>query len=133
MILMQMTKPQSTENVEHKLRNVVLDILNRLPHSEVLRPFVQDLLKVALQVLTQDNEDNAIVAIRIIFDLLRNFRPTIETDVQPFLDFVGGIYTNFPSTVSFFFNNASIAGNGNSGMRLICCIIFLQLSHVLQL
>lgn len=116
MILTQMTKPQMTENVEHKLRNVVVDILNRLPHSEVLRPFVQDLLKVSLQVLTQDNEDNALVAIRIIFDLLRNFRPTLETEVQPFLDFVGAIYLNFPSTVSFFFSNSSVSGDGNSVM-----------------
>ncbi|CAA6673494.1 unnamed protein product [Spirodela intermedia] len=96
MILTQTTKPQMTENVEHKLRNVVVDILNRLPHSEVLRPFVQDLLKVSLQVLTQDNEDNALVAIRIIFDLLRNFRPTLEAEVQPFLDFCWGYLPQFP-------------------------------------
>ncbi|XP_078446328.1 phosphatidylinositol 3- and 4-kinase family protein with FAT domain-containing protein isoform X2 [Wolffia australiana] len=115
MILTQMTKPQTTENLEHKLRNVVVDILNRLPHSEVLRPFVQDLLKVSLQVLTQDNEDNALVAIRIIFDLLRNFRPTQDNEVQPFLDFVGAIYNNFPSTVSFFFSNSAVAGDGNLG------------------
>lgn len=118
LILTQMTKPQTTENVEHKLRNVVVEILNRLPHSEVLRPFVQDLLKVSLQVLTQDNEDNALIAIRIIFDLLRNFRPTLEGEVQPFLDFVCTIYQNFPSTVSYFFSNPAAVGGaaGNTGM-----------------
>ncbi|EHA8588761.1 hypothetical protein COCNU_scaffold006566G000100 [Cocos nucifera] len=104
-ILAQLTTPQLTENAEHKLRNVVVEILNRLPHSEVLRPFVQDLLKLSLQVLTHDNEDNALISIRIIFDLLRNFRPTVEAEVQPFLDFVGTIYRNFPSTVAHFFGN----------------------------
>ncbi|XP_038988658.1 transformation/transcription domain-associated protein-like isoform X2 [Phoenix dactylifera] len=104
-ILTQLTTPQLTENAEHKLRNVVVEILNRLPHSEVLRPFIQDLLKLSLQVLTHDNEDNALISIRIIFDLLRNFRPTVEAEVQPFLDFVGTIYRNFPSTVAHFFGN----------------------------
>ncbi|XP_020600148.1 LOW QUALITY PROTEIN: transformation/transcription domain-associated protein-like [Phalaenopsis equestris] len=102
-ILTHITTPQMTENVEHKLRNVVVEILNRLPHSEVLRPFVQDLLKLSLQVLTQDNEDNALISIRIIFDLLRNFRPTVESEVQPFIDFVCAIYQSFPSTVKYFF------------------------------
>ncbi|KAK9039755.1 hypothetical protein V6N11_014947 [Hibiscus sabdariffa] len=107
-ILLQTTKPQFTDNPEHKLRNIVVEILNRLPHSEVLRPFVQDLLKVAMQVLTTDNEENGFICIRIIFDLLRNFRPTLENEVQPFLDFVCKIYQNFRLTVSHFFDNAAV-------------------------
>ncbi|CAH8274165.1 unnamed protein product [Arabidopsis lyrata] len=107
-ILLQITKPQFTDNIEHKLRNIVVEILNRLPHSEVLRPFVQDLLKVAMQVLTTDNEENGLICIRIIFDLLRNFRPTLENEVQPFLDFVCKIYQNFRLTVSHFFENVKI-------------------------
>ncbi|KAM6591803.1 hypothetical protein CsatA_014408 [Cannabis sativa] len=109
-ILLQITKPQFVDNPEHKLRNVVVEILNRLPHSEVLRPFVQELLKVALQVLTTDNEENALISVRIIFDLLRNFRPTLEAEVQPFLDFVCKIYQNFKSTVSHFFDNVAVVG-----------------------
>lgn len=106
-ILLQITKPQFTDNPEHKLRNIVVEILNRLPHSEVLRPFVQDLLKVAMQVLTTDNEENGLICIRIIFDLLRNFRPTLENEVQPFLDFVCKIYQNFRLTVGHFFENGA--------------------------
>ncbi|KAJ9172678.1 hypothetical protein P3X46_015891 [Hevea brasiliensis] len=106
-ILLQITKPQFIDNPEHKLRNIVVEILNRLPHSEVLRPFVQDLLKVAMQVLTTDNEENGLICIRIIFDLLRNFRPSLENEVQPFLDFVCKIYHNFKSTVSHFFDNVT--------------------------
>ncbi|KAG2376186.1 uncharacterized protein HKW66_Vig0156600 [Vigna angularis] len=109
-ILLQITKPQFVDNPEHKLRNIVVEILNRLPHSEVLRPFVQDLLKVAMQVLTTDNEENGLICIRIIFDLLRNFRPTLENEVQPFLDFVCKIYQNFKLTVSHFFDNMAMIG-----------------------
>lgn len=107
-ILLQITKPQFVDNPEHKLRNIVVEILNRLPHSEVLRPFVQDLLKVAMQVLTTDNEENGLICIRIIFDLLRNFRPTLANEVQPFLDFVCKIYQNFKLTVGHFFENMAM-------------------------
>ncbi|KAJ3683868.1 hypothetical protein LUZ60_014095 [Juncus effusus] len=107
-ILNQLTTPQFIETPEHKLRNVVVEILNRLPHSEVLRPFVQDLLKLSLSVLTRDNEENALVSVRIVFDLLRNFRPTVESEVQPFLDFVVSIYRNFPDTVAHFFSQNAL-------------------------
>jgi len=32
-LVTQITKPQMIDNVEHKLRNVVIGILNRLPYS----------------------------------------------------------------------------------------------------
>ncbi|XP_049383285.1 uncharacterized protein LOC125847672 isoform X2 [Solanum stenotomum] len=108
-VLYQITKPQFSDNPEHKLRNIVIEILNRLPHSEVLRPFVQELLKVAMHVLTTDNEENGLICIRIIFDLLRNFRPSLENEVQPFLDFVCKIYQNFRATVSYFFESGAMA------------------------
>ncbi|XP_031475658.1 uncharacterized protein LOC116247605 isoform X2 [Nymphaea colorata] len=107
-VLTHLTKPQFSDSIEHKVRNVVVEVLNRLPHSEVLRPFVQDLLKVAMQVLTLDNEENGLICMRIIFDLLRNFRPTLEAEVQPFLDFVCKIYQNFESTVSYFFEEMNV-------------------------
>ncbi|KAG8383733.1 hypothetical protein BUALT_Bualt04G0044600 [Buddleja alternifolia] len=107
-ILYHITKPQPTDSPEHKLRNIIIEILNRLPHSEVLRPFVQELLKVAMHVLTTDNEENGLICIRIIFDLLRNFRPSLETEVQPFLDFVCKIYQNFRATVSYFFESGAM-------------------------
>ncbi|XXG86133.1 hypothetical protein AAC387_Pa11g1088 [Persea americana] len=114
-ILVQMTTPQLCDNTEHKLRNVIVEILNRLPHSEVLRPFVQELLKVAMTVLTADNEENGLICIRIIFDLLRNFRPSLEADVQPFLDFVCRIYQNFRATVAYFFESNAACGGGDGG------------------
>lgn len=98
-VLTQLTKPQFSDSIEHKVRNVVVEVLNRLPHSEVLRPFVQDLLKVAMHVLTLDNEENGLICMRIIFDLLRNFRPTLEAEVQPFHDFVCKV----GPTLLFFF------------------------------
>ena len=87
-LLTQHTKPQTTDSIEHKLRNVIIEILNRLPHSEVIKPFLQDLLKLLMHILTTDNEENGLICLRIIFDLHRSFRPALEPEVQPFLEFV---------------------------------------------
>ncbi|XP_047320592.1 transformation/transcription domain-associated protein-like [Impatiens glandulifera] len=107
-IMYHITSPQSVDNPEHKLRNIVLEILNRLPHSEAIRPFVQELMKIAMHVLTIDNEENGLICIRIIFDLLRNFRPTSESEIQPLFDFVCKIYHNFGSTVSYIFESSEV-------------------------
>ncbi len=77
---------------EQKLRNLVLEILNRLPHNDVLRTIVPDLLKLAMAVMQQDNEENALICLRIIFDLHKNFRPTLQEHVPPFLQFVQKVF-----------------------------------------
>eukprot|EP00897_Mesotaenium_endlicherianum_P005503 jgi/Mesen1/4981/ME000248S04265 len=102
-VLTQITKPQLTDSADHKVRNVILEILNRLPHNEVLRPYVFDLLKLSHAVMASDNEENGIIALRIMFDLHKNFRPSLENEVQLFLDYVNKAYQNFKATVSYFF------------------------------
>ncbi|MFS8034740.1 hypothetical protein Hanom_Chr17g01584771 [Helianthus anomalus] len=61
-----------------------------------------------MHVLTTGNEEKHLIFIWIIFDLLRNFRPTQETEVQPFLDFMCKIYQNFRLTVSHFLESRAL-------------------------
>ena len=79
---------------EQKLRNVLLEILNRLPHNETLRQYVADLLTLSMHILNTDNEENSLICLRIIFDLHKNYRPTLDAYAQPFLNFVRTLYTN---------------------------------------
>eukprot|EP00958_Prasinococcus_capsulatus_P028071 scaffold6247_cov416-Prasinococcus_capsulatus_cf.AAC.17 len=104
------TKPQRTDNNENKLRSVLLEILNRLPQNDVLKPYVQELLETCMQALRTDNEDNAITCLRVIFDLHKNYRPSLEREVQPFLDFVCNIYKGFADTVTYFFGTEELEG-----------------------
>jgi len=59
---------------EHKLRNIILEIFNRIPHTEQLSEWVPQLLKLAMRQLQLENEENAIICLRIIIDLHKNFR-----------------------------------------------------------
>lgn len=78
---------------------VLLEILNRVPTTEVLRPFAPDLLKLCMHLLHSDDENNAVIALHIILDLHKTYRAQrpqqgpLEPDVQPFLDFVKQVNT----------------------------------------
>jgi transformation/transcription domain-associated protein len=66
--------PQFVDGPEQKLRNILLEILNRLHNNELLRPYVQNLLKLAMFLLEVENEENAVICLRIIIDLHKNYR-----------------------------------------------------------
>jgi transformation/transcription domain-associated protein len=102
--LLRQGAPQFVEGPEQKVRNTVLDILNRLPTTAALQPYAANLLKLSMFLLEVENEDNAVICLRIIIDLHKNYRPMLEGDVQPFLDIVQKIYSDLPATVATVFS-----------------------------
>lgn len=73
------------DNKINKFRHVILEILHRLPNNEVLKPHVQEVLLLVMSVVDSDNEDNAIQGLRVVFDLQKNYRPQLESEVPRFL------------------------------------------------
>ena len=104
--------PTMLEDSNHTLRNVTLEVLNRLPNNERLKPYMHKLLSMCSHVLSVDNEENALIALRIIFDLHKNYRPLLDSKVQPFLDLVRTLYASVPKTVERVF-----VRNSNSHSR----------------
>ena len=79
--------------------------MNRLPsqsptQNEYLRPYVAELIRLAGALLEHDNELNAVICLRIIFELHKNYRPMLQNEVQPFLDYVQKIYRELPGTMT---------------------------------
>ena len=98
-ILTKHTSPTMEDNETNALRHVVYEILNRLPFNEVLRPYESELLDLALESLREENEKNALLCLRVIFDLHRNFRPTMDKRVEPFIRFVHDVYEGSGVTI----------------------------------
>ena len=115
---------QLEDNVEHKTRKQVLEMLNKLPHNEHLRPHDKTVLGIATAALKVENEENALVCLRVIFDLHRNFRPSLEFEVEPFLQFVRDVYENVEATVTSTFEStdASKKKDANKEPPLPCSI-----------
>ncbi|OWZ21835.1 Phosphatidylinositol kinase [Phytophthora megakarya] len=91
--------PQLRATTQNRCRKVLLQILNRLPSNETLRPYVTQLLQLLMEVLQKDNEDNALIALKTLFDLHRNYRPALRNEVQPFLELVQLMYKNLQTTM----------------------------------
>lgn len=117
-VLCQTTTPQSEDNSINRTRSIILEILNRLPPNEILQGRLLDVFSLAMEVLQKDNEENAVAAIHIIFELHKNFRRALVSQVQPFLTFVRGLYEAFPTTVTELLLKPPAAHTQTSGRRL---------------
>ncbi|KAJ3224028.1 hypothetical protein HK099_000354 [Clydaea vesicula] len=71
---------QSEEPVQ-KVRLLILEIITRLPNLEIMRQYVKELMDILLKILKEDNEDNAVVCLKIITDLHKNFKGYMEKTV----------------------------------------------------
>ena len=91
------TTPQLEDNTENKVRHSLLEIFNKFPNNETLKPYVYEIMILSLKVLADDNEENAIIALKVIFDLHKSFRPSLEQYIIPFLDIVSRLYANMPA------------------------------------
>lgn len=69
------------------MRKQILEMIHRLPVSEIVRPYVKSILALMLKLLRTDNEDNVLVCLRIIIDLHKQYRPTFHPEVSCVISF----------------------------------------------
>ena len=101
------------------LRTLLLETLTKCPRNAILRPYATQYLSLMMDVLVKDYEENALMAVRMVFDLHKNFRggaatggggggggagggsggPDVERGVQPFLDYVAMTYRHLGAAV----------------------------------
>ncbi|KAJ1929691.1 transcription-associated protein 1 [Tieghemiomyces parasiticus] len=84
---------------EQRLRHTALEILQRFPPSEALRPHASDLAALTLDVIRTDNEENTLLALKVLVELHRAFKAAVEEHIQPFLDLVRDMYRQAGATV----------------------------------
>ncbi|KAJ2606540.1 transcription-associated protein 1 [Coemansia sp. RSA 1722] len=93
--LLLKTPPVFVSSVpEQKLRSTLLEIIQRIPHSEVFRPVVLEVVTTLLKLVKVENEENAVVCLKIIYELHRMYRQLLESIALPFLDLAAEIYRN---------------------------------------
>jgi transformation/transcription domain-associated protein len=82
-----------------------LEIIHRFPYNDSLKVFAVELMKVLLNVLVQDNEENAVVSLKIIVDLHKNYTVLMKDYVQQFMEIVKEMYKNMPVAVTSQFGD----------------------------
>jgi transformation/transcription domain-associated protein len=87
------------EQDQQKLRHMLLEIIQRLPHNESLRSWADGIMSLMLWLLRVENEDNGVVCIKIIIDHNRTFKEEVESHVKTFLELVKEMYGNLRAVV----------------------------------
>jgi len=91
--------PHFVDSKQHRLRNTILEILSRLPTTDVFKPYAANVHHMVLNLIPQDNEDNVIVCLRILLDLHRSYRPQFESEAAKFFEIVQRVYAELQSAV----------------------------------
>ncbi len=91
------------------MRHTTLETIQRLPQHEMVKEYAKSLMDCMMAVLQDDNEENAVTALKIIIDLHRSYKQVLEEHVQPFLELVQKFYRGMGQTVQEVFGDESNA------------------------
>ena len=84
------------EQHAHQVRKLILEIIQRLPANDHLKPHISQILSMAFDLLKLENEENVAVCLKIIIELHKQFRPPHSHEITLFLQFVKNIYNELP-------------------------------------
>ncbi|WVR08546.1 hypothetical protein IAU60_005601 [Kwoniella sp. DSM 27419] len=94
------------DNIEQRYRHTLLAFLQRLPHTEPFRQHMRSVMDLCVKLLKLENEENALLCIKIMIDGLRSNKEQMEPYVEPFLDLVKQMYANTKAVVEKEFGPA---------------------------
>ncbi|EJU06480.1 hypothetical protein DACRYDRAFT_19621 [Dacryopinax primogenitus] len=82
------------DSSEQKLRHAVLDLIHRLPHNDAFMQYANEVMQLLIKLLRVDNEDIGTACIKLVIDITRMYKLTIETNMGEFLKVVHEMYRN---------------------------------------
>ncbi|XP_058058029.1 transcription-associated protein 1 isoform X2 [Anopheles bellator] len=85
-----------TEFSMQQVRKLILEMIHRLPHSEHVRQYVKPIIVLIIKLLHTENEENVLVCLRILIDIIKQYRPQFQTEILDFLAYLKKIYTDLP-------------------------------------
>lgn len=102
--ILQEGEPQFISELNlQQVRKIILEMIHRLPTSELIRPHVKQIIVLAIKLLQTDNEENVLVCLRIIIDIHKQYRPPFHPEIQDFLSYVKTIYSDLPKHLTTMF------------------------------
>ncbi|THZ79830.1 hypothetical protein D6C85_00283 [Aureobasidium pullulans] len=101
---------------EQRLRNCALEILHRLPMStpDVTDQYAPQIVDKLLELARIENEDNAVLCMKIIMEFERNHLNSCASKVQPFLDLILELFQTMDQTVKDTFDTPAAIGSSSA-------------------
>ncbi|KAK3679879.1 transcription-associated protein 1 [Recurvomyces mirabilis] len=100
---------------EQKLRQCALEIIHRLPlgssaaDNSVAEPYAEKIVDMCLALVKTENEDNAVLCLKIVMDFCRYYTktPAVNEKAQPFLELILELFDGMEQTVRDTFDSPS--------------------------
>lgn len=97
-----------------RLRNCVLEVLHRLPTqpapAEPFEPYAEETVDLLMQLIRNDNEDNATLCVKITSDIMRHQHKALQPKVQAFLTLIQELFEQMEKMVRDQLDNGATAG-----------------------
>jgi transformation/transcription domain-associated protein len=141
--ILRTEKPGFTkDSPECQLRQTLLQILNRTPHTESFKELAPGVVDLLLFLISNDNEDVGALAVKFILELSRNLRTTTESQASAFIQLVEKMYGNMEQLVEEEFTVTDVSQISNRhkhsmksfkvlGECPILIVLFMQLHRSL--
>lgn len=105
-VLTEETHPQFiARSPQQQLRFLILETLERLSYTGPFRIHVKSLLKHILSLLPIENEENALICLKIIMNANKAYKIELEEEGQIFLNSAIKIFEQFPASVHKLFSD----------------------------
>lgn len=99
---------------KQKLRNCVLEIFHRLPTgqspTEPFEPYADEVVELLMLLVRTDNEDNAVLCVKIVSDIMRHQHKILGAKVQPFLTLIRELFEQVERVVREQLDSTSSTG-----------------------
>ena len=87
----------SSDTPQQEARKQVVNILHRLPTNDSLKLYSNDILHNVINVVINDNEENAIICVWLIIEHIKFYKPQLTPELQQFLHFTKRILADLPN------------------------------------
>lgn len=109
-------------------RQALLEILHKLAQNASVKAHVIEFAQGLLDLVKVENEVNAVVCLKILMELHRIYKTSLEDQIQPFLDLIKTFYRNMPEAINENFDapDAPAGLEVREGCLGSCFIIYLS-------
>ncbi|KAM7539597.1 hypothetical protein Aperf_G00000045134 [Anoplocephala perfoliata] len=91
------------ENLLNRLRQMSVEVIHKMRNTEFCKTHVSDILQTLFKIIERENEETAILTVKVIIDLHKLHRPHFAPEVLQFLEFIRRIYRNLKTHVCNIF------------------------------
>ncbi|KAK7711966.1 transcription-associated protein 1 [Diaporthe eres] len=101
---------------EQRLRNTILEILHRFPTvpaaAEPFEPYALETVELLMKLVRTDNEENAVICVKVISDIMRFQSKVVAGKVQEFLSLIQELFEQMERVVREQLDNEPTTGAG---------------------